>query len=188
MWRAFLLTIMITLPAQSKNALWSYKFTNELGQAVCLNDFHGQALAITFIYTRCPLPEACPRSSRNFAEASLKLSSMPNVGTNWHFLSFSFDTDFDQPAVLQKYGASYGYKPAKWSLLTGPQDKIAELARLSDVTYESDHGLYNHNLRTLIVDASGHLQTVFPVSGNLSDSIVAEMIKAVAATNQFSSR
>jgi len=177
-----------TQPVQGRNPLWYYKFTNELGKAISLNDFHGQALAVTFIYTRCPLPDYCPRLSRNFQEASQKLGSRPGAPTNWHFLSISFDSQFDTPAVLQAYGKSYQYDPAHWSFLTGPPDKIAELARLSGVRYESDNGLINHNFRTLIVDGNGQLQTVFPISGDFSDSIVAEIIKAAARTNQPTER
>jgi protein SCO1/2 len=51
--------------------------------------FRGQALAITFFYTRCPMPEFCPRLSKNFQEASHKLEAMTNAPTNWHFLSDS---------------------------------------------------------------------------------------------------
>jgi protein SCO1/2 len=173
-----------TQPARARHPLWTYKFTNELEQAVSLSDFHGQALAITFFYTRCPLPEYCPRLSKNFQEASQKLESMPGAPANWHFLSFSFDPEFDTPAMLKAYGESYQYDPRHWSFLTGPTDQIAELARQSGVEYESDNGLINHNFRTLIIDAGGHLQMVFPTSGDLSDEIVAEIIKAAAVTNQ----
>ena len=88
-------------PIRPRNPLLDYKFTNELGQAVSLGDFRGQALAITFIYTRCPLPDYCPRLSKNFQEASQKLAAMPNAPTNWHFLSISFDPDTDTPPVLK---------------------------------------------------------------------------------------
>jgi protein SCO1/2 len=169
---------------RARNPLWDYKFTNELGQAVSLSDFRGQALAITFFYTRCPLPEYCPRLSKNFQEASQKLASLSPAPTNWHFLSFSFDTEFDTPTMLKAYGESYQSDPAHWSFLTGSPDKIAELAQQSDVKYESDGGLINHNFRTLIIDAAGHLQMVFPTSGDLSDQIVTEILKAVAGTNQ----
>jgi protein SCO1/2 len=173
---------------QSRNPLWYYNFTNELGQPVNLNSFHGQALAITFIYTRCPLPNYCPRLSRNFQEASQKLESMSGAPTNWHFLSVSFDPENDTPDMLKAYGDSYQYHPAHWSFLTGPPDKIAELAKVSGVTYEYDEGLINHNFRTLIVDGNGHLQMVFPISGDFSDSIVTEIIKAAAVTNQPAAR
>ncbi|MGH7950974.1 MAG: SCO family protein [Limisphaerales bacterium] len=192
--------VSATLPAQNKklpaenpaepsvasatNSLLDYKFTNELDQAVSLNSFRGQALAVTFFYTRCPLPNYCPRLSKNFQEASQKLEAMTDAPTNWHFLSISFDPSFDTPAMLKAYGKNYGYDPAHWSFLTGPAEKIGELARAAGVTYESNNGLINHNFRTLIVDAAGHLQMVFPTSGDLSDQIVNQIIKAAAVTNQ----
>jgi protein SCO1/2 len=170
--------------ARPGHPLLDYKFTNELGQAVSLNDFRGQALAITFFYTRCPIPEYCPRLSKNFQAAQQKLESLPGAPANWHLLSISFDTEFDSPQMLKAYGNSYQSDPQHWSFLTGPADKIGELARQSGVSYEFDAGTFNHNFRTLIVDASGHLQMVFPTGGDLSDEIVAEIIKAAAVTNQ----
>jgi protein SCO1 len=168
---------------RSNHPLLDYKFTNELGQAVSLNDFRGQALAITFFYTRCPLPDYCPRLSKNFQEAQQKLESLPGAPANWHLLSVSFDTEFDSPPTLEAYGNSYQYDPKHWSFLTGPADKIGEFARQAGVSYQYDAGTFNHDFRTLIIDAAGHLQMVFPTSGNLSDQIVAEIIKAAAVTN-----
>ena len=165
----------------SRHPLLTYKFTNELGQAVSLSDFRGQALGITFFFTRCPLPEFCPRLSKNFYEASRELSAMANAPTNWHFLSISFDPQFDTPAVLKAYGESYQYDPAHWNFLTGPEDKIRELARLSGVEVKPAGALIDHNFRTLIIDATGHLQTTIPFGGNLSDFIVKEMLKAAVA-------
>lgn len=170
-------------PAPSQHPLLNYPFTNELGQPVRLSDFQGQALAITFFFTRCPIPDFCPRLSRNFAEASRQLKAMSNAPTNWHFLSVTFDPRFDTPAVLKAYGEQYHYDPKHWTFLTGPVDKIGELARLSDVTFEPDQGFFNHNFRTLIIDAAGHLQMTFPIGGDLSGMIVSEVLKAAAATN-----
>ena len=163
-----------------RSPLLDYKFTNELGQAVSFNDFHRQALAITFFYTRCPLPDFCPRLSKNFQEASQKLAAMKNGPTNWHFISVSFDPEFDTPEVLRNYGNSYHYDPVHWSFFTGPPDKIAELARGAGVDYEATGGTINHDFRTLIVNAQGHLQMIFPTSGDLSDQIVSEILKATA--------
>ena len=110
---------------------------------------------------------------------------MPGAPANWHLLSISFDPEFDSPPLLKAYGNSYQYDPKHWSFLTGPADKIGELARQSGVSYyEFDAGTFNHNFRTLIIDANGHLQMVFPTGGDLSDQIVAEIIKAAAVTNQ----
>lgn len=164
--------------------LMNYPFTNELGQAVSLASFRGQALGITFFFTRCPIPEYCPRLSRNFEEASQKLAGMGNAPTNWHLLSVSIDPQMDTPAVLQAYGRRYHYDPRHWSFLTGPAEKVRELASQSGVTYEGENGLVNHNFRTLIIDATGGLQMNFPIGGNLSESIVTEILKAAAVTNK----
>lgn len=106
---------------------------------------------------------------------------MAQAPTNLHFLSVSFDPTFDTPGILKAYGEKYQYDPAHWSFLTGPKDKIAELARLSNVEFESDSGLFNHNFRTMIIDASGRLVMVFPIGGDLSDEIASELLKAASA-------
>ncbi|HEV7926521.1 MAG TPA: SCO family protein [Verrucomicrobiae bacterium] len=166
-----------------KYELLYFKFTNEVGHPFSLGDFPGQALAITFFYTRCPLPDFCPRLSKNFQSACEKLEALPGAPTNWHFLSISFDPEFDSPEVLKAYGQFYQYDPAHWSFVTGPKDKIRELATRTGVTMQNRDGAINHNFRTLIIDASGRLQMIFPTSGDLSDAIVAEIIKGAAATN-----
>jgi protein SCO1/2 len=172
--------------SRPRNPLLDYAFTNELGQPVRISDFKGQALAITFFFTRCPIPDFCPRLSKNFQAATQKLSGMAQAPTNWHFLSVTFDPEFDRPAVLKAYAETYQYDPKHWSFLTGPADKIRELAAGSDVSYQPENGLINHNFRTLIIDAAGHLQTVFPTSGDLSEAIVSEVLKAAAVTNRSS--
>jgi protein SCO1/2 len=170
-------------PMPSGHPLLNYPFTNELGQAVRLNDFRGQALAITFFYTRCPLPDYCPRLAKNFQATQEKMAALANCPSNWHLLSVSFDTEFDTPQMLLAYAGSYHADPKHWSFLTGPADKIGELARQANLDYQLDGGVFNHDLRTLIIDAAGHLQMVFPTSGDLSDQIVAELLKAAAVTN-----
>ena len=175
-------TVQITSP--NSHPLMDYQFTNQLGQPVSLNQFKGQALAITFIFTRCPIPEYCPRLSKNFAEASRKLAAMPDAPTNWHFLSITFDPAYDTPEILHSYAASHQYDPRHWSFLTGDQDKIGELAKASGVMVRPEGNTFDHSFRTLIINTKGQLQMSFPVSGDLSDSIVGEMLKAVAVTNQ----
>ena len=166
-----------------RHPLLDCAFTNELGQTVRLGDFRGQALAVTFFFTRCPIPDYCPRLSKNFEEASQKLKAIPGAPTNWHFLSVSFDTDSDTPAVLKAYGERYQYDPKHWSFLTGSREQISELASQSDVKFERQGGFFSHNFRTLIIDPAGHLQMMFPIGGNLSDAIVSEILKAAASSN-----
>jgi protein SCO1/2 len=116
--------------------------------------------------------------------ASQKLAAMPGAPTNWHFLSVTFDPEVDTPVVLKAYGETYHYNPTHWSFLTGPPDKIRDLAAQSGVKVDREGGLINHNFRTLIIDPNGHLQVTFPFGGDLSDLIVSEILKAASSTNQ----
>jgi protein SCO1 len=173
-----------TVAPRHWHPLLDYAFTNELGQPVRLGDFRGQVLAMTFFFSRCPIPDYCPRLMKNFEEASKKLRSMPGGPTNYHFLSVTFDPEFDTPARLKAYARGYDYDPSHWSFLTGPADKLAELARLSDMKYQRDGAFFNHDMRTLIIDGDGRLRMVFPIGGNLSGAIVDEILKAANPTNQ----
>ena len=172
------------LPIPTHHPLLDYKFTNELGQQVSLSDFRGQALAITFFFTRCPIPDYCPRLSKNFQVASTRLGLIAAGPTNWHFLSVSFDTQFDSPRVLKAYGEMYHYDPAHWSFLVGSAESVGELAGLSNVKVERDAGSFNHNFRALIIDAAYHLEMVFPTGGDLSSAIIDEILKAANVTNR----
>jgi protein SCO1/2 len=173
-----------TVAPRPRHPLLDYAFTNELGQPVRLGEFRGRVLAMTFFFSRCPIPDYCPRLMKNFEEASLRLRNMPGAPTNYHFLSVTFDPEFDTPARLKAYAEGIGYDPSHWSFLTGPAEKMAELARLSDMRYQRDGAFFNHDLRTLIIDGGGRLRMIFPVGGNLSGAIVDEMLKAAAPTNQ----
>jgi protein SCO1/2 len=167
-----------------RHPLLNYAFTNELGEPVRLGDFRGQVLAMTFFFSRCPIPDYCPRLMKNFQEASRKLRDTPSAPTNYHFLAVTFDPEFDTPARLKAYAEGFSYDANHWSFLTGPSNKVAELARLSDVKYRRDGVFFNHDLRTLIIDGAGRLRMIFPTGGNLSDGIVQEMLKAAVPTNQ----
>jgi protein SCO1/2 len=72
-----------------------------------LKQYHGKLLLMTFIYTRCPLSDYCPRMSRNFAEIDKALSTDPALYAKTHLLSVSFDPKNDTPKVLKSYGAAY---------------------------------------------------------------------------------
>lgn len=158
-----------------------FSFTNEHGQPVSLRDFSGHAIAFTFFFTRCPVPEYCPRLARNFQAASQKLKSMPNAPTNWRLLSISFDA-FDTPPVLRAYARRYNYDSNHWSFLTGPTNQMLELARGFGVKVTpAGSANFTHGFATVVFDAQGRLQSRWPVSGDTSDTLAKELLKG--ATN-----
>ena len=88
------------------DALPDFKLRNQDGRAIHLGQFKGQALLITFIYTSCPLPDFCPRVTRNFAAVEQQLAGTPLLART-HLLSVSFDPEHDTPERLRAYGATY---------------------------------------------------------------------------------
>jgi protein SCO1/2 len=161
------------------DALPEYHFTNQFGEALSTPQFKGQAVAITFLFTRCPFPTFCPRMANQFAEAQQKLLALPNAPANWQLLTISFDPEFDTPPVLKAYAQSHHYDPNHWSFATGDLGDITAIGEQFGLAFWKDgSGSITHNLRTVIIDANSRVQKVFEGSNWTSDDLVAELVKA----------
>jgi protein SCO1/2 len=140
---------------------------NQDGTAVRLSSFRGKVLALTFIYTRCPLPDFCIRMSNQFARIQKSLKGDGSMNGRWHLLSVSFDPKFDRPPVLKRYAAEYGADFSSWDFVTDPDTAGPVIRRLADglgLEYSEDEGLIDHNLRTVLIDTEGKLVKV--ITGN----------------------
>lgn len=169
------------------DALPDYPLTNHRGEAFNTAQFKGQALVITFIFTRCPLPDFCPRMSLRFAQATKQLKEMPNAPANYHLLSISFDVDHDTPLVLQNYAngvkAQHGADMSQWTFATGKLIDIDDLTERFGLAFARDPGAvsFNHNLRTVVIDAAGKVQKIFFGNDWKADALVTEIEKASKA-------
>jgi protein SCO1/2 len=132
-----------------------------------LSDWRGKAVALTFIYTRCPVPNFCPLMDRHFGEVQRAIASDAVLQNRAHLLSISFDPAHDTPAVLHAHAMKAGANPRVWTFLTGePRDVEAFGARfgVSIVPDEASAPEIMHNLRTAVIDAQGHLVQI--LNGN----------------------
>lgn len=174
-------TTLTNAPGEFRLAIIpDFALTNEFGQPLSLRGFQGRALALTFFFTRCPIPEYCPRLTKNFLGAIERLKALPDGPTNFHFLSISFDP-VDTPVLLRSYARQYRYDSNHWSFVTGNNEQIQELARGFGVGITKEGSVYNHNFSTVIFDAAGRLQNQWPIGGDMTDQIVAEITKAARA-------
>jgi protein SCO1/2 len=165
-------------PLKEGDLMTDYRFTNELGQAVSLSEFKGKALALTFIFTRCPIPNFCPLMSKHFATASEQLNSMTNGPANWHLLSISFDPHFDTPAVLRNYAKFYEYDPTHWSFVTGAMIDIDAITEQFNLPVIKQGENWDHKLRTVVIDAAGRVQKILIANQWKPEELVAEIVKA----------
>ena len=117
--------------------------------------------------------------ANNFAQAQNKLLVMPNAPTNWHLLTISFDPENDTPEVLRSYSQAHGADPAHSTFATGALIDITAIGEQFGLVFWKEQGsIISHNLRTIVIDASGRVQKIF--SGNTwqPEDLVAEIIKA----------
>jgi protein SCO1/2 len=164
---------------QPGSSMPSCQLTNELGEAFSTSQFKGQALAFTFLFTRCPYPTFCPRMATYFQEAQKKLLALPNAPTNWHLLTISFDPAFDKPEVLKSYAQAHQYDPAHWTFATGSLIDITAFSEQFGLQFWHDEtGSLSHNLRTVVVDAKGRVVKIFAGNEWTSDELVKEIVKA----------
>ena len=171
-----------TAELKTGDLLPDYELTAETGDKVHVSDFRGRALAFTFFFTRCPLPDYCPRMSKDFAETRQLLLNTPNTPTNWQFLSISFDPETDQPAVLASY-ANYFREgnPDRWLFASVSTNTLADLAPKLDLMVRHEGDGISHNLRTVVLDAQGRIQHVFNGNKWQATELVEEMQRAMQA-------
>jgi protein SCO1 len=137
-------------------------FVDETNSRRRLADWRGQVLAVTFIYTRCPLPNFCPLMNRHFQSVQTAIRSDPDLNGHVRLLSVSFDPEHDSPPVLAARATALRADPAIWQFLTGERDAIEQFALqlgVSVIRSPSDSEIV-HNLRTAVVDVDGRLRTV----------------------------
>jgi protein SCO1/2 len=150
---------------QIGGALSDFRLTDQQGREVRFDQFRGKVLAIDFIYTRCPLPDVCPRLSANFA--ALQRRFQESLGKDLVLLSVTVDPDFDTPAVLADYAKRWSAGNG-WHFLTGDVTRLA--AQLGEV-YWTDEGSIGHNSMTSIIGRDGRLAAVVEGAGYRVDQL-----------------
>jgi len=123
-----------------------------------LSDFHGKAVAFTFFYTRCPLPNYCPLMNRNFSATRDLILSMTNAPANWELISISFDPGFDTPETLADYARLFrGEDTNHWLFADATTNTLANLAPRVGLMVLRQGNNVSHNLRTIVLDSQGRI-------------------------------
>jgi protein SCO1 len=150
-----------------------------------LSEWRGLVVAVTFIYTRCPLPDFCPLMDRQFAAVQREAAADSQLKDRLHLVSITLDPSFDTPAILLAHARQLGARPEVWSFATGTPDDLDRFGSRFGVSVMRDDpsgGGLVHNLRTAVIDREGRLTTIF--GGN--DWSAADLLKELrrAAGNE----
>jgi protein SCO1/2 len=161
-----------------------FALRNQDGHEIHIKQFRGKELLITFIYTRCPLPNFCPRVTHNFAAIEKQLSTDPALYAGTHLLSVSFDPEHDTPARLRAYGVQYIGSDAKtafvhWDFGVPQKPILAEMARYFDLgmTAGPDDSI-THTLSTTLVGRDGKVVRFYPGNDWTPEQVVADVKQA----------
>jgi protein SCO1 len=139
-----------------------FSFTDQNGRRASLKQYRGKVLLMTFIYTRCPFPDFCPRMSQNFDEIYKQVETDPSLGPDIRLLSLSFDTAHDTPKVLRDYAFKVAsMHDAKlfqhWGFGVPKEDELQKMADFFGLVYKPEGGLITHNLSTTVIGPDGKI-------------------------------
>src|SRR4029077_13232746 len=94
-------------PSDQGTQVPDFALVNQDGKRMRLQQYRGKSVLLTFIYTRCPLPDYCPLMSHNFAEIEKALMNSPELYAKTHLFSISFDSQHYTPPVLRNYAKAF---------------------------------------------------------------------------------
>jgi protein SCO1/2 len=146
-----------------------------------LSDWRGRAIAVTFVYTRCPLPDFCPLMDRRFSELQRAIAADARLRDRVHLVSVTFDPAHDTPAVIEAHARARGADPQTWSYLTGPAaaiDHFTSRFGVSAIEGTDAAQTITHNLRTAVVDRQGRLMTIHSGNEWTVEELLADLRKA----------
>ncbi len=156
---------------------------DDTGASRHLADWRGRVIAVTFIYTRCPLPDFCPLMDRQFASTQELVNADDALRGRVQLLSVSFDPSYDTPAVLATHAKKVGADPGTWTFLTGEEAEIESFAArfgVSVMREGSDPGNVVHNLRTAVIDSNGRLVKILNGMQWAPSELLTELRSALA--------
>ena len=143
-----------------------FALVNQNNQPIRTGQYRGKAVLLTFIYTRCPIPEYCTLMSNNFSQIERELQKLGSLHEKTRLLSVSIDPEYDTPAVLRSYGAShtgrYGDETfSHWEFATGTKEQVKEVAQFFGLQYYPEKDQIIHGLRTIIIAPDGKVAKVY---------------------------
>ena len=160
-------------------ALPDVALVNQDGEAIRISEFVGKAVLLTFIYTRCPLADFCPRMNVHFATIEQVLKTEPELYNQTHLLTVSFDPEFDTPARLKTFALKQpSVTPetlSHWDFATGTQDNLREITSSLGLFYRQEDDQIVHNLRTVLIAPDGTLAGLYRGNEWTPDEVVSDL-------------
>jgi protein SCO1/2 len=134
-----------------------FTMTGQDGKPFKLSDLRGHVVVLTFIYTRCPLPDFCPLMDRKFADLAQSIATFPSRARQVRLISVSFDPEHDTPAILREHARIRGAEPPLWTFAVASHEQLTRVAGPLGLIYGPGKNEVSHNLCTAVIDQDGKL-------------------------------
>ena len=145
----------------------AFSLMDQNGSPLSEGDLAGRPTVVTFIFTRCPVPEYCPAIAGRFRELQRALAKDASFA-DVRLLSVTLDPQHDTPPVLRDYGRAMGADFTRWRFATGTPEQVAALTRAFAVYTQASGGTIDHTLATALIDARGRVVEIW--RGHLWDT------------------
>ena len=139
----------------------AFSLTNQNGERISLDTFRGKPFVVTFVFTRCPVPNFCPRMSNNFEELQASIKSATGMLARTRLLSITLDPDYDTPKILSDYAAFHHADGQIWTFATGDEREIDALTRAFSVYRQTEGGTISHGLATALINRDGAVEKIW---------------------------
>jgi protein SCO1/2 len=170
---------MASRPRRDQIDLPHCRLVDQFGKPYAFGEERGTVIALSFIFTRCPYPEFCPRLSRAFSAVQDELSRS-NPDEPWRLLSVTIDPAYDTPSRLAEYAAQYQADPRHWLFLTGDPAEVQKLASAAGLSIAENGALPEHTLRTLLVNQAGRVVKTWDGNEWSPQELAGEMRRVLA--------
>jgi cytochrome oxidase Cu insertion factor (SCO1/SenC/PrrC family) len=147
------------------------RFVDQRGRPFTFGDFHGKAVFLAFIYTRCSDKAECPLISSHFAVLQRRFADGP-----YHLVEMTLDPAFDKPNVLATYAARYGADPNRWTFGTGNPETVLDFdARFGIDPFADPRVGLIHTERGVLIDPNGRIIDLIEGTGWTPDDVAARL-------------
>jgi protein SCO1 len=148
---------------------------------------HGHITVLSFIYTRCAAPKACPYATGVLGQLHDLSAKDKTLTKNMRLVSISFDPEYDTPQRLATYSENVREEKSgcEWRFVTAKSRTELEpiLAAYDQAVdkrpNESDpQGPLYHTVRVFLIDREGRIRNIYS-SGTLDPRLVLADVKTL---------
>jgi protein SCO1 len=148
---------------------------------------HGRITVLSFIYTRCAAPKACPYATGVLGQLHDLSAEDATLTKNMRLVSISFDPEYDTPQRLAAYSENVREEKSgcEWRFVTATsraelEPILAAYDQAVDKRASSSdpQGPLYHLLRVFLIDRQGRIRNIYS-SGTLDPRLLLADVKTL---------